>query len=222
MPAAALRMPMIVSTSSVWPLPSTPAMPSTSPERTTMSSVVEQRAAVRGAQREALDAQDSLSVTVDVRVSGLGSSLPTIISASWREVTVFGSTVPTVVPRRITVTVSAIARHLVELVGDEEERVAVVAHRAQGVEQLVDLLRHEHRGRLVEDDDPRAAVEHLEDLHPLPVGDAEPLDQRVRVDVQAGGAGELADPGFGLRGRCRTSARRRARRSPARSGCRRA
>jgi hypothetical protein len=45
-----------------------------------------------------------------VRVSGLGSSEPTIISASCRDVTVFGSAVPTVVPRRITVTVSAMAR----------------------------------------------------------------------------------------------------------------
>ena len=53
---------------------------------------------------------------------------------------------------------------------------------AQVVEQLVDLLRHQHGGRLVEDQDPGAAVEHLEDLDALPVADAERLDQRVGVD----------------------------------------
>ena len=56
---------------------------------------------------------------------------------------------------------------------------------AQVAEELVDLLRHEHRGRLVEDEDPGAAVEHLEDLDPLPLADAEVLDQRVGVDVEA-------------------------------------
>ena len=44
---------------------------------------------------------------------------------------------------------------------------------------------HEHRGRLVEDQDPRAAVEDLEDLHPLPVADAQLLDQHVGVDARA-------------------------------------
>ncbi len=52
-------------------------------------------------------------------------------------------------------------------------------------EQLVDLLRHEHRGRLVEDEDARAAVEHLHDLDPLPVAHAEVGDQASRVDGQA-------------------------------------
>ncbi len=52
----------------------------------------------------------SRSVTVESRVCGLGSSEPTIISASWRVVTVRGSAVPTLVPRRITVIESAMAR----------------------------------------------------------------------------------------------------------------
>ena len=55
---------------------------------------------------------------------------------------------------------------------------AFVLELAQVAEQLVDLLRDEHRRRLVEDHDPRAAVEHLEDLHPLPGADPELLDQR--------------------------------------------
>lgn len=47
------------------------------------------------------------SVTVDSRVSGEGSSLPTISSASCLVVAVRGSAVPTVVPRRMTVISSA-------------------------------------------------------------------------------------------------------------------
>jgi YD repeat-containing protein len=47
------------------------------------------------------------SVTVDSRVSGEGSSLPTISSASCLGVVCFGSAEPTVVPRRMTVISSA-------------------------------------------------------------------------------------------------------------------
>ena len=47
------------------------------------------------------------SVTVDSRVSGDGSSLPTISSASARALVSAGLTVATVVPRRITVISSA-------------------------------------------------------------------------------------------------------------------
>ena len=48
-------------------------------------------------------------MTVDSSVLGEGSSLPTISSASWREVTSAGLTVATVVPRRMTVMSSATA-----------------------------------------------------------------------------------------------------------------
>ena len=51
-----------------------------------------------------------MSRTVEVRVSGEGSSEPTIISASCLAVVVFGSASPTVVPRRITVIESATLR----------------------------------------------------------------------------------------------------------------
>ena len=116
-------------------------------------------------------------MTVDSRVSGVGSSLPTISSASWRAVTDVGSTVATVVPRRMTVISSATCEHLVELVRDEEDGEPLGLELAQVVEQLVDLLRHEHGGGLVEDEDPGAAVEDLEDLDPLPLADPEVLDQ---------------------------------------------
>ena len=69
--------------------------------------------------------------------------------------------------------------HLVELVADEEHRHTFGREVAQRCEQLVDLLRHEHRGGLVEDQDAGAAVEHLEDLDPLAIADAEVGDQRA-------------------------------------------
>ena len=69
--------------------------------------------------------------------------------------------------------------HLVELVRDEDDGEALALELAQVVEELVDLLRHEHRGGLVEDQDAGAAVEDLEDLDPLAVADAEVLDQGV-------------------------------------------
>ena len=113
-------------------------------------------------------------------------------SASWRALTVAGSTVSTVVPRRITVIASATDEHLVELVRDEQDREALGLELAEVVEELVDLLRHEHGRRLVEDDDLGAAVEHLEDLDALALADAEVGDQGVRVDVEAVGVGDLA------------------------------
>ena len=69
---------------------------------------------------------------------------------------------------------------------------------AQVGEQRVDLLRHEHGRRLVEDDDLRAAVEHLEDLDALPVADAEVLDEHVGVEAEAEGLGDLPDSAAGL------------------------
>ena len=106
--------------------------------------------------------------------------------------------------------------HLVELVGDEDEGEALVLELAQVAEELVDLLRHQHRGRLVEDDDLGAAVEDLEDLHALALADAELLDQLVGVEVEAVGVGDRAGSRRGPRRRCRAASRRRARRSRAR------
>lgn len=110
-PVSRWRMPMMASTSSDWPLPSTPAMPRTSPlwmvkvmpsstARTTPSGSV-------AVSRRSSTVSIGVSVTVDSRVSGDGSSLPTISSASCLGVVFAGSAVPTVVPRRMTVISSA-------------------------------------------------------------------------------------------------------------------
>ena len=138
-------------------------------------------------------------MTVDSRVSGVGSSLPTISSASWRAVTSFGATVATVVPRRMTVISSATSSTSSSLCEMKMTVRPSAFELAQVVEELVDLLRHEHGGGLVEDEDLGAAVEHLEDLDALPVADAQVLDQPVRLDVEAVGVGDLLDPAAGRR-----------------------
>ncbi len=100
------------------------------------------------------DGQDRRrDVTVDSRASGLGSSLPTMSVARSRAVTPAGSTVATVVPRRITVICVGDGEHLVELVRDEDDREPLAGQLPEIAEELVDLLRDQHRGRLVQDDD---------------------------------------------------------------------
>ena len=67
-----------------------------------------------------------------------------------------------------------------QLVRDQDDRRAVGAQLAQHGEQLVDLLRRQHRGRLVEDQHARVAVERLEDLDALLLADADLLDRARR------------------------------------------
>ena len=88
--------------------------------------------------------------------------------------------------------------HLVELVGDEDDRGALLGELAQRCEELVDLLGHEHGGRLVEDEDLGAAIEHLENLDALFLADAEVGDQSVGVDVEAVLFAEFDDAVAGL------------------------
>ena len=54
------------------------------------------------------------------------------------------------------------------------------------------LLRRQHRGRLVEDQHLRPAVERLEDLDALLLGDGDVLDPRVRVDGEPVALGQLS------------------------------
>ena len=74
-------------------------------------------------------------------------------------------------------------QHLVEFVRDEDDRGAVVDQAAQGDEQLVDLLGHQHRRGFVEDEDAGTAVEHLQDLDSLALADTERAHRRIEVEV---------------------------------------
>ena len=87
--------------------------------------------------------------------------------------------------------------HLVELVRDEDHGCAVGNELLEVLEQLVDLLRNQHGGRLVEDQDLGAAVQHLEDLDPLALADPEVGDQGVEIDLDTGRGGDLAEPVVG-------------------------
>ena len=82
---------------------------------------------------------------------------------------------------------------LVHLVRDDDDGLAVVAHAAQDGEELVRLLRGEHGGRLVEDEDVRTAVERLDDLDRLLLGHGHIVDLLVRVEVEAVALADAAD-----------------------------
>ena len=69
---------------------------------------------------------------------------------------------------------------------------------AQRAEQLIDLVGNEDRCRLVEDEDAGAPVQHLEDLDALLVADAELVDHRVGIDVEAVPVGQRPDATAGL------------------------
>ena len=69
--------------------------------------------------------------------------------------------------------------HLVQLVADEDDRHALALEALEDPEELLRLLRREHRGRLVEDEDVRAAVERLQDLDALLLADRDVLDPRA-------------------------------------------
>ena len=165
---------MIASTSSAWPLPSTPAMPSTSPAWMVEVDVVEQRAAVDVGDARGPRRASSTSVG-DRRLLGARRGQ---LAADHQLGELAGGDV-----RRLDRGDGGAApddgdlvgdrEHLVELVRDEDDGEALGLELAQVVEERVDLLRHQDGGRLVEDEDLGAAVEHLEDLHPLPVADAE-------------------------------------------------
>ena len=82
---------------------------------------------------------------------------------------------------------------LVQLVGDEDDRLSLGLERLDDLEELARLLRREDCGRLVEDEDLGAAVERLQDLDPLLHADADRLDAGVGPDREAEPLGELAD-----------------------------
>ena len=83
--------------------------------------------------------------------------------------------------------------HLVQLVADEDDRQQSLPRQPpQKLEELVRLLRCEHAGRLVEDQDVRVPVERLDDLDALLLADGDVLYARIRVDCELEGFRELA------------------------------
>ena len=146
------------------------------------------------------------------------TSRPTMRLASDCCVAVAGSAVPATRPLRSTVIWSATASTSRQLVGDEDDRLALVDEAAHDGEEVVDLARGEHRRRLVEDQDVGPAVQRLDELHPLLLADREVADLGVGVDVEAVAVADLADLAAGAahveqpvlgRARCRARCSRR-------------
>ena len=87
---------------------------------------------------------------------------------------------------------------LVEFVGDEDDRLAVFPHGFQDRKQFRRLLRRKYGGGFVQDEDVRAPVQHLDDLHSLLFRDGHLVDLLVRIDAETVFVGDLLDPGSDL------------------------
>ncbi len=84
-------------------------------------------------------------------------------------------------------------QHFIEVVRDEDDRFAFRFELSEAVEELVNFLRHEDRGRFVEDEDLRTAIEDLHDLGALPGPDRQCFDESIRFDVHAVRRPDLVD-----------------------------
>ena len=75
--------------------------------------------------------------------------------------------------------------HLVQLVGDEDDRGAPPRETANNLEELLGLLRSEHGRWLIKDEDVALAIERLQNLNALTNTNGERFNLRVWVDMQA-------------------------------------
>ncbi len=83
------------------------------------------------------------------------------------------------------------AFHLMHFVGDDDDGLAAIPHVPQDGKKLFRLLRGENGGGLVQDQNVRAPVEYLYDLHGLLLGDGHIIDFLVGVHVKAVGIANL-------------------------------
>ena len=171
--------------SCVWPLPSTPAMPTISPACTVSEtpatagsprsssawrSSTLRRALARRAGR-LVDPQEDLAPDHPPRELLLGRAgsrkrLDHLPAAQDRDPV-------------------GDLEHLVQLVADEDDREPLLAQHLEYPEELGSLLRRQHRGRLVQDQDVRLAVQRLDDLDALLLTDGDLVDPCIRVDCEA-------------------------------------
>jgi hypothetical protein len=177
LPSAAFRRPVIASISSVCPLPSTPAIATISPPRTSNEAAVVDDAKrvdlqerLAGVRRPLVDAQQDVAADHQPRQ-------PLLRRTRTRD-RVDGLAAP---QHRDPV---GDLEDLVQLVRDEDDRHPLRDELLEDLEELDRLLRCQHRRRLVEDEDVGVPVERLQDLDSLLLSDRDVLDLRVRVDVE--------------------------------------
>ena len=177
-------MPAITPASTAWPLPDTPARPVISPARRLSVTRRAGRAAVRaGAStraqhepggRRARQRLAGVHLAPDHQFGKLGALGPFAVARR-----------PPCLPPRSTSTRSPTAITSLSLCEMKMIDRPLADQQPQRGEQRLGLRRRQHRGRLVEDQDARIAVERLQDLDPLPLADRQRADTRRR-DRRAG------------------------------------
>ena len=83
--------------------------------------------------------------------------------------------------------------HLVHFMSDNDDGLAGVPHIAQDGKELFRLLGSQHGGRLVQNQNVRAPIEHLDNLHGLLLGDGHGINLLVGVHVEAIGVTDGLD-----------------------------
>ena len=69
--------------------------------------------------------------------------------------------------------------------GDDQDGLPVLPHLPKDGKEALGLLRREYGSRLIENQNVRAAVEHLHDLDGLLFGDRELIDLLLRIQAEA-------------------------------------
>ena len=205
-----LRSRATTSSSSPRPLPLTPATPTISQART-VRLTWSRSGRPRPGCRSVTLCSSSTGPPQGVRLLSIWYSTlrPTM---SWESSALSTSAVvrtATTAPLRITVTrweISFTSCSLCVMM----MIVFPSAWRLRSVSKSVlDLLLGEHRGRLVEDEQPRVAVEDPHDRHLLPLPDGEGHHLRARVDAESVALDHGPDA---LDGRCRVDEQMRPQR----------
>ena len=190
-------MPDTASASSRWPLPATPATTDDLARADRQRDVPDGEAAAIGSHAEVVDSERDVlagrSVAIDApRLVDLAADHERRQRPRRRPGGGHGADGSAAAQHRHAV---GDREHLVQLVGDEDHGAPVGRHRTQRLEEGLRLLRRQHRGRLVHDQDAGVAVESLQDLDPLLLADRQLPDARAGVDVQAVALGETGDHG---------------------------
>ena len=191
------RRPVIASASSRWPLPETPATAAISPARTVSETPLTAASAAVAVGPQILDLEHRRALRPGMPLArhdrDLAAHHQCREGLRRRVDRLHGGES---LPRPQNGDAIRDRLHLVQLVRDEDDRPPFGGDLAQRDEERVGLVRREHRGRLVEDEDARLLVERLQDLDPLLLADRELPDAGVRVDADAVALAELAHLGL--------------------------